>query len=127
MAADPPLRDSAAFHCQQAVEKLLKDFLTLAGKRSRRTHSLEQLRTLAQQSFPDIAELVASATGWSDWRFEFRYPHEDAPPEPEEAELGAALALIDELTRCLRSVNPPSRRPMKRKAILDGILRLFAS
>jgi hypothetical protein len=24
MAADPPLRDSAAFHCQQALEKLLK-------------------------------------------------------------------------------------------------------
>ena len=26
LAADPPLHDSAAFHCQQAVEKLLKGF-----------------------------------------------------------------------------------------------------
>src|SRR5712691_9106475 len=35
LAADPSLRAIAAFHCQQAVEKLLKGFLTLAGKRSR--------------------------------------------------------------------------------------------
>src|SRR5438874_76523 len=40
IAADPPLRGVAAFHCQQALEKLLKGFLTLAGKRGGKTHSL---------------------------------------------------------------------------------------
>jgi uncharacterized protein len=59
MAQDPPLRDSAAFHCQQAIEKLLKGFLTLAGKRGGKTHSLEQLGAAAAASFPDLAELVA--------------------------------------------------------------------
>jgi hypothetical protein len=38
--ADPPLRGIAAFHCQQAVEKLFKGFLTLADKRGGKTHSL---------------------------------------------------------------------------------------
>ena len=32
IAMEPPLRGVAAFHCQQAVEKLLKGFLTLAGR-----------------------------------------------------------------------------------------------
>src|SRR6266853_1004857 len=61
MAAEPPLRASAAFHCQQAVEKLLKGFLVLAAKRFRKTHSLAQLGAAAQASFPEIAELVAAA------------------------------------------------------------------
>jgi len=43
ISAGSSLRGIAAFHCQQAVEKLLKGFLTLAGKRSRKTHSLAQL------------------------------------------------------------------------------------
>jgi hypothetical protein len=64
-AADPPLRASAAFHCQQAVEKLLKGFLVLAAKRFRKTHSLAQLGAAAQASFPNIAELVASAEDWT--------------------------------------------------------------
>ena len=38
MAVDPPLPEIAAFHCQQAVEKLLKGFLVLAGINFRRTH-----------------------------------------------------------------------------------------
>jgi HEPN domain-containing protein len=106
MAGDPPLRDSAAFHCQQAVEKLLKGFLTLAGKRGGKTHSLEQLGASAQQSFPDIAGLVAAAHDWSKWATVYRYPEEDAPPEPDEAELRAALDVINALAARLRAANP---------------------
>jgi HEPN domain-containing protein len=40
MASDPPLPEIAAFHCQQAVEKLLKGFLVLGGINFRRTHEL---------------------------------------------------------------------------------------
>ena len=103
MASDPPLYDSAAFHCQQAVEKLLKGFLTFAGRRGGKTHSLEQLGALAQASFPDIAELVAAAQGWSNWAWVYRYPEEDAPPQPDEAEIRAALDVIDRLTARLQN------------------------
>ena len=111
LAADPPLHDTAAFHCQQAVEKLLKGFLTLAGKRGGKTHSLEQLGSQAQASFPEIADLVAAARGWSDWVHVFRYPEEDAPPEPDEAEIRAALDVIEDLAGRLRAANaePPGR------------------
>lgn len=103
VASDPPLYDSAAFHCQQAVEKLLKGFLTFAGRRGGKTHSLEQLGALAQASFPDIAELVAAAQGWSKWAWVYRYPEEDAPPQPDEAEIRAALDVIDRLTARLQN------------------------
>jgi HEPN domain-containing protein len=106
MAQDPPLRDSAAFHCQQAIEKLLKGFLTLAGKRGGKTHSLEQLGAAADASFPDLAELVAHVGDWTDWATAYRYPDEDAPPEPEVAELQAALDIIDGLVARLRAANP---------------------
>jgi HEPN domain-containing protein len=109
VAADPPLRASAAFHCQQAVEKLLKGFLTLAGKRSRKTHSLSQLGAMAEESFPDLAELLQAVEDWSRWVIAYRYPSENAYPEPDDEELRRALDVIDELVRRLRSQapNPP--------------------
>jgi uncharacterized protein len=106
MAPDPPLRDTAAFHCQQALEKLLKGFLTLVGKRSRKTHSLAQLGVAAQASFPDIAELVAAAQGWTEWATAYRYPDEDGPPEPDDREIAAALDIIGRLTSRLQAERP---------------------
>ena len=108
MTSVPPLHDGAAFHCQQAIEKLLKGFLTLAGKRGGKTHSLEQLGALAQQSFPDIAELVAAAHDWTKWSWVYRYPDEAPPPEPDEAEIRAALEIIARLAARLREKQPPS-------------------
>jgi HEPN domain-containing protein len=107
MAADPRLYDTAAFHCQQAVEKLLKGFLTLAGKRGGKTHLLEQLGARAQASFPDITELVVAAHGWSKWAWVYRYPEEDAPPRPDEAEIHAALDVINRLATGLHEKRPP--------------------
>jgi HEPN domain/Nucleotidyltransferase domain len=100
--------DIAAFHCQQAAEKLLKGFHVLAGKRFGKTHSLAQLGQAAQASFPDVAELVATVQGWSGWVAEFRYPTSDGAAEmqPDEAELHRALGAIDQLAGLLRSKRP---------------------
>jgi HEPN domain-containing protein len=106
LASGPTLYGVAAFHCQQAVEKLLKGFLVLAGKRSRKTHSLTQLGALAQPSFPEIAGLVAAAANWSSWAFDFRYPSDNPPPEPDDDELRRALAVIDALAARLRAARP---------------------
>ncbi len=110
MAAGPSLRGVAAFHCQQAVEKLLKGFLVLAAKRSRKTHSLTQLGAAAQAAFPDIADLVAAARSWSDWAIAYRYPSDEGPaePEPDDDELRRALTTIDALAARLRAARPPS-------------------
>jgi HEPN domain-containing protein len=106
LLAVPSLRPSAAFHCQQAVEKLLKGLLTLVGKRAGKTHSLEKLGAAAAGSFPEIGELVTAAKGWSAWAFVYRYPSDDAPPVPDEEELRQALVIIDALAVRLRAANP---------------------
>lgn len=108
IAMEPPLRGIAAFHCQQALEKLLKGFLTLAGKRGRKTHSLAELGAAAARSFPEITEFVAAAEGWSGWAVEFRYPSRRRRPKPppEDNELHQALDVIDALAARLRAANP---------------------
>jgi HEPN domain-containing protein len=110
IAADPPLRGIAAFHCQQAAEKLFKGFLTLAGKRGGKTHALGRLGTAAAESFPEIAEFVSAAKDWSDWATDFRYPSRNGrgrlKPPPDEDELRRALAVIDALAARLRAANP---------------------
>jgi uncharacterized protein len=109
LALDPPEAGSVAFHCQPAVEKLLKGFLVLAAKRAHKTHSLDELGTMAAASFPQIGELVAEAKGWSRWAFEWRYPSSDTPPEPDQTELQRALTVIDALAAQLRAANPEPR------------------
>lgn len=102
----PSLRPSSPFHCQQALEKLLKGFLTLAGKRAGKTHSLERLGAAAAASFPEITGLVEAVKDWSDWAVVYRYPSDDAPPVPDEDELRRAVAVIDALAARLRAANP---------------------
>jgi HEPN domain len=53
----PPLPAVAAFHCQQAVEKLLKAALVQGGVRPRKTHDLESLAD----------EAVRLCRCWSRW------------------------------------------------------------
>jgi HEPN domain-containing protein len=108
LALDPPVRGAAAFHCQQAIEKLLKGFLMLAGKRSRKTHSLAQLGAAVQESFPKISDLVAAAKDWRRWAVDFRYPTPRGriKPAPDEDALRRALLVIDELASRLRAANP---------------------
>ena len=108
IAAGPALYGSAAFHCQQAIEKLFKGFLVLAGRRFRKTHSLAQLGAAAQQCFPDLESLVTAARNWSDRAFEYRYLSTSglAKPLPEEGELRRALATVDVLAARLRAARP---------------------
>ena len=63
-----------AFHCQQAVEKLLKAFLVRHQIEFRKTHDLDRLLELASRSEPPLQEELASCTWLSPFGVEFRYP-----------------------------------------------------
>jgi HEPN domain-containing protein len=113
LALDPPVRGAAAFHCQQAIEKLLKGFLMLAAKRSRKTHSLAQLGAAAQERFPEISDLADAVKDWGRWAVDFRYPTRRGrtKPAPDEDELRRGLAVIDALAARLRAANPEPETP----------------
>ncbi|HET6308400.1 MAG TPA: HEPN domain-containing protein [Rhodopila sp.] len=107
LGLDPPARGGAAYHCQQAVEKLLKGFLVLAGIDFRRTHDLDALAQSLLPHFPVLRPLLMVIGGWTAWGVAYRYPAEDEPePEPGMEELAAALDAIGQLDATLRSWAP---------------------
>ena len=105
--ADPPLRDVATFHCQQAAEKLLKGFLVHAGVHVRKTHDLEVLGEAVLGHFPSVEALLNPMREWNARSVAYRYPGEAGrEPEPSVEELSRALDVIGQFEVALLSLAP---------------------
>lgn len=101
---EPAQHGVAAYHCQQAAEKLLKGFLVLAGIDFRRTHDLEALGQDVAKAFPTLRGEVAPMGAWTGWGVAYRYPDSpDSVADPSSAELAQALTLIDRVARALEA------------------------
>lgn len=111
LAATPALPLPAAFHCQQAAEKLLKGFLILAARPFRKTHDMAELFDAVAPLYPDIAGLISEMQDWTRWAIAARYPQPGGVAEPEPAidELSRATAAVDALIRALRERAPAPR------------------
>ena len=104
----PPSLGGAAYHCQQAAEKLLKGFLVQVGTDFRKTHDLDTLGRSALAHFPSLGPLLVPLPDWTVWGVAYRYPGEAGPePEPDAEELSRALGLIARLADALRSAASP--------------------
>lgn len=99
LATDPPLSGIAAYHLQQAAEKLMKALLTLSAMPFRKTHSLNELGDQVVAVHPDLAALVDVLRPRSTWSFAFRYPMDDiaAEDEPTLTDLEATRLTVAEL------------------------------
>ncbi|MCW4021160.1 MAG: HEPN domain-containing protein [Candidatus Bathyarchaeota archaeon] len=92
---DPPVLDTASFHCQQAVEKALKAFLVWKGVSFEKVHSLTYFLDLCEAQEPRFGSLRERAEALAPYAVEIRYPGavmEVTPNEAQEA-LAAAEAL----------------------------------
>jgi HEPN domain-containing protein len=58
LALDPPAFGMAAYHCQQAAEKLTKGLLAAAGVPFRKTHDLNELADLAAAHYPAASQVL---------------------------------------------------------------------
>jgi hypothetical protein len=105
LGLDPPARGGAAYHCQQAAEKLLKGFLVLAGIDFRKTHDLDTLAQSVLPHFPTVRPPLTTTGSWTAWGVAYRYPGEDEP-EPSAEELFGALDAIGQRDVALRSFAP---------------------
>lgn len=91
LAPDPKVNDdSVGFHAQQAVEKALKVALTLNGVDFPKTHDLDFLLALANQSEIELPAEMAQVGWLTPWAAEFRY--DDAPIEPLDRKRAEAVA-----------------------------------
>jgi HEPN domain-containing protein len=84
---------SAAYHCQQAAEKLIKALLVASDIPFRKTHDLTVLADLAAPAWPTLGASLDGCRSLTGWGFEFRYPMpaEIAEPLPSVGEVSAVL------------------------------------
>jgi HEPN domain-containing protein len=99
IAIEPRLTDDAAYHCQQATEKLLKAALILAAVRPRKTHDLAALADAVAAVHPGLAPLAQPLRPRSIWAHAFRYPlaQGEEEPEPSVAEIEQVLDQVEAL------------------------------
>ena len=97
MTAVEPFRDDAVYHCQQAIEKALKAFLTWHDIPFRKTHSLEELGRQCIEIDQTLQSLIDQAVPLSEYAWKFRYPGDEELPTEDETEeaLVIAQAVID--------------------------------
>ena len=96
LAQTPPITDAAAFHCQQAVEKLLKAYLSSRGAELEQTHDLRVLANICAEhnaAFETLRDSVAPLTAFA---VRFRYP---GPADPTVEKVHDAITVIDEVHR----------------------------
>ena len=99
LAAVPPLLEDLAFHCQQAVEKPLKAYLTWHDEPFRKTHDSDEVGKQCAVLDPTLAPLVRRATPLTEYAWRFRYPG-GAPTLTLEA-ANDALALAREVVEAV--------------------------
>lgn len=85
MTAAPPLIEDALFHCQQAVEKAMKSFLTAHDTSFRKTHDLDELAMACEEIDESLKEALVPARNLSIFAWEFRYPGDSVMPSAKEA------------------------------------------
>lgn len=87
----------AAFHTQQAAEKLLKALLASAGIEPPRVHDLTELNDRVANVAPDAARLFESIETITSWAVLTRYPTYGDTPPPTRLEVADAFALVKRL------------------------------
>jgi HEPN domain-containing protein len=93
----------ALFHCQQAVEKALKAFLTFHERTFRKTHDLGELSPECLALDGSLESAISQAEGLTQYAWRFRYPGILYDPDSTEAQDGLqrAEALVLEVERRL--------------------------
>jgi HEPN domain-containing protein len=71
---EDPIRESVAFHCQQAAEKYLKAFLVLRQIEFPKTHSIAQPLDLVASVDVVLAESLTDTVALTPFGVQIRYP-----------------------------------------------------
>ena len=109
LAAIPADVEGALFHCQQAVEKAFKGFLTWHDAGFRRVHDLDEIGKQCADVDSSLAGFLEQVGSLTAYAARFRYPGATYQPEIEEAT--AALGLAREVMEAIVRRLPRDARP----------------
>ena len=104
----PPRHGAAAFHLQQACEKVMKALLVLAGERLPRTHDLDDLASRVTPLYPQWASSFENMRDLTSWSVAYRYPAFGSEPEPEptRSEIETTANMVERLAAEVSLLNP---------------------
>lgn len=91
-SAEPPLLDTAVYHCQQAAEKSLKAFLALHEVALLKTHLLVPLLEQSLVFDRDFETLRDAAEILTPFATMFRYPGDTLEPDINDVDEAIKLA-----------------------------------
>jgi len=89
---EPPLLDTAVYHCQQAAEKALKAYLTFKDIPFQKVHVLSVLVEQCMGKDSSYAELLDLADLLTPYATAFRYPGDVLQPGREDAQIAMSAA-----------------------------------
>ena len=104
--ASPPAIRSAAFHGQQAAEKLAKAVLVAMSVDIPKTHDLTELSRLVSEVEPNIGRAFAAMTNLTDWYIAARYVDAEIDIVPSEQDVRSALVRLQDLRRRVVAMAP---------------------
>lgn len=104
---DAPITDAAAFHCQQAVEKLLKAYMVFRRESFPKIHDLEALMDRCSSLDPAFEPLRDRVEPLTAYAVRFRYP---GPHDPTVDQVESALEVVDEVRRFILARLPADLR-----------------
>ena len=110
-----PLLDVAVYHCQQAAEKAIKNFLVFNVHTPPKTHDIGALSKIAARFAPIYASLANAADRLTQYATGFRYPAQLL--EPSRADYEQAIADAAEFMRVTLSVIPRKAHPPRQKPV----------
>lgn len=106
--ASPPITDTSAFHCQQAVEKLLKGYLVWRRIEFEKTYDLRALAELCATQDDAFLTHLDNAELLTAYAIRFRYP---GPPDPTAEQVQRALEVVNEVRAFVLARLPAECRP----------------
>ncbi len=86
LTGEPPLLDTAVYHCQQPAEKALKAYLTLKDAPFQKVHVLSVLVEQCMGFDSSFRELDDIADILTPYAIAFRYPGDVLEPDLADAE-----------------------------------------
>jgi HEPN domain-containing protein len=114
LAFDPPIHSDALFHCQQAVEKAMKAFLTAHDLMFRKTHDLDELAQSCLSLDPGLQTTLSACRKLTVYAWRSRYPGawgDDLPDSPQDALALARAAYYAIADRLPREVHVMEAKP----------------
>jgi HEPN domain-containing protein len=106
MAEPSPSFGPAAFHCQQAAEKMAKALLVAHGSKVPKIHDLEVLTGLVKEVDAEAGESLAALASLSSWYVTVRYPTVEAQFEPTSEDVRLVIPRLKEMRRYIDSLAP---------------------